>query len=115
MSFDLSLVKIPVHSVADAAVFYRDTLGFEEQFIVPEYGWAQYQAGSVAIALYQPGMGGGNVAPGTELCFQLSADEATFSRISSKLPDLEILKGDDDTVFMDVRDLDGNVFRLTRV
>lgn len=58
-SVQLSLVKIPVSSVETAVPYYRDVLGLEEQFSVPEYGWAQFLVGEFPIALYEPGPGGG--------------------------------------------------------
>ena len=55
--YQLALLKIPVTEITRSAAFYREALGFEQQFAAEEYGWAQFAAGDLAVALYKPGMG----------------------------------------------------------
>src|SRR5258708_21837332 len=56
-SYRLALIKIPVSDIQRSAAFYRQTLGFEQEFVAAEYGWAQFKAGELPLALYKPGMG----------------------------------------------------------
>src|SRR5438477_11958075 len=69
--YKLSLLKIPVSDVARGADFYRETLKFKQDFIVEKYGWAQFSAGDLRIALYKPGMGGGDGKIGGSTGFHL--------------------------------------------
>jgi len=43
--YQLSLLKIPVTNLMRCADFYRDALGFRQEFAAEEYGWAQLAAG----------------------------------------------------------------------
>lgn len=46
-NYQLSLLKIPVSQLQVRADFYRERLGFDEQFVVEEYGRAQYEVGGL--------------------------------------------------------------------
>ncbi len=118
--YQLSLLKIPVADVARAAAFYRERLKFKETFVAAEYGWAQMEAGALAIALYKPGMGGGDGHVGGSTGFQLALPAAAFDALAAELLPLGVLvenqihKGDDGTTFIQVRDPDGNVLNVGR-
>lgn len=110
--FQLALLKIPVSDVARALPFYRDALGFNEVFVVAEYGWAQLSAADLPLALYVPGLGGGDRAPGGEVDFHLAVPDlevwcvAAVARGASCPAGVE--RGDDGTAFCVLVDPDGN-------
>lgn len=114
--YQLALLKIPVSDVARALPFYRDALGFSEVFVVAEYGWAQLTAGDLPLALYVPGMGGGDRAPGGEVDFHLAVPDleawcaAAVGRGASCPAGVE--RGDDGSAFCVVVDPDGNRLRI---
>jgi catechol 2,3-dioxygenase-like lactoylglutathione lyase family enzyme len=120
MDYDLSLVKLPVRDVERAAAFYRDVLGMTPSFVAAEYGWAQFTAGSVPLALYVPGMGGGDGEPGGSAGFHLALGADAFEalaerlRVAGALVDGRVHRGADGTVFVDARDPDGNVIKVVR-
>ena len=117
-SFELSLLKIPVLDITVSAPFYRDGLGLEEQFVAAEYGWAQFQAGDLPIALYKPGIGGGNRTPGGSVDFHLSAPdlEGLQMRLQAFDPTLKIgiFKNDDGSETLEFSDPDGNEIEVSR-
>src|SRR5438309_2062075 len=76
--YQLRLLKIPVTDVRRSANFYRDALGFHEEFVVEQYGWAQLKAGEIPIALYQPGKGGGDGHIGGSTGFHLALPPQRF-------------------------------------
>ncbi len=118
--FELSLLKIPVSDPQRSAEFYRDTLGMRPGFVAEEYGWVQLQAGDLPLALYKPGMGGGEGQPGGGAGFHLSLAPQGFDSLADDLLERDVLvdaqvhRGDDGTTFMDVRDLDGNILKISR-
>ena len=118
IEFSISLLKIPVSDIARSATFYRDSLGFEEMFVVPEYGWAQLKSGNLQLALYKPGMGGGDRSLGGTVDFHLEvADlERYLAHLISKGTNAGtgIQKGDDGTQFVEVTDPDGNVLKIMK-
>jgi catechol 2,3-dioxygenase-like lactoylglutathione lyase family enzyme len=120
MQFELSLLKIPVSDIARSALFYRESLGFKEEFVAEEYGWAQLQAGDVPLALYRPGMGGGDGKIGGSLGFHLSLPSAAFDSLAPTLKDSGVLaenmihKGADGSVFIEVSDPDDNLLKIMR-
>jgi catechol 2,3-dioxygenase-like lactoylglutathione lyase family enzyme len=73
----VGLVKLPVSDLNRAVAYYRDVLGFEEEFTAPEYGWSSLSAGEVKLGLYVPGMGGGDQTPGGSAGFQLQVHDLT--------------------------------------
>ena len=121
MDYVLSLVKLPVRDVERAAAFYRDVLGMTQVFVAAEYGWAQFATGSVPLALYVPGMGGGDGEPGGSAGFHLALGGDAFETLAERVRAAEALvggqvhRGADGTVFIDARDPDGNVIKVVRL
>jgi len=119
-SYEIQLIKVPVSDIEASSRFYVENLGFEAQFVVAEYGWAQLSAGGVPFALYRPGMGGGDGAPGGGVDFHLSLPEEAFTARAQQLLEAghlvedEIHTADDGGTFMDVRDPDGNIIKISR-
>ncbi len=113
---EVCLIKIPVSSIATAQPFYRDVLGLTEEFAVAEYGWAQYKAGEMSIALYVPGMGGGTAAAGSSdhLHFSVSSFDAIAQRLADSGLDVEaaLHHGNDGSQFYEITDPDGNRFKI---
>jgi catechol 2,3-dioxygenase-like lactoylglutathione lyase family enzyme len=120
-AYKLSLLKIPVSQITRSAEFYREALGFEQQFLAEEYGWAQFQAGDVGITLYKPGMGGGDGKIGGSLDFHLSLLPEQFDPLAAdllkrgSLAENRIHRGDDGSTFIDVCDPDGNTLKIGRM
>ena len=120
-NYQLSLLKIPVSDIARSAAFYRDALGFAEQFVAEEYGWAQMQAGELPLGLYVPGMGGGDGPMGVGMGFHLSLLPDAFDALAAELlargalVEDRVHEGDDGTAFLMVRDPDGNTLNIGRV
>lgn len=112
----ISLVKVPVTDFARARAFYRDALGMEEECAVEAYGWASYRTGSVPLALYVTGQGGGDAVPGGELPFHLEvADaQALCARLQAQGVPLAcpLTRSDDGGAFFMPRDPDGNTFKI---
>lgn len=55
------LVKVPVRDFERGVSFYRDILGLEPQYVVPEYHWASFALGNLSLALYRSDSCGGDV------------------------------------------------------
>ncbi|MCA9915412.1 MAG: VOC family protein [Anaerolineae bacterium] len=112
----VQMVKIPVSDIDKAVPFYRDTLGLTEEFIVPEYGWAQFKAADVPLALYVPGMGGGNGKAGEADCLHLAITDADAFRVQLVAggiePDGCYHQGNDGSAYFEVQDPDGNTFKV---
>lgn len=120
-AYALSLLKIPVTDVARSVAFYRDAMGFTEGFVAEEYGWAQLSAGNLSLALFVPGMGGGDAKVGGSAWFHLALAASEFDVLAERIQEREALaedrvhRGNDGTVFIDVLDPDGNVVKVVRV
>jgi len=118
-AFQLTLLKIPVSDIAASARFYRDGIGFEQEFIVEEYGWAQFKAGDLSVALYKPGMGGGNRTPGGSVDFHLATSDLhqLQERLKRCDPNLKIgiFKNDDGSETLEFSDPDGNELKIGKV
>ena len=118
--YKLSLLKIPVSDITRGAAFYADALKWEPQFVADEYGWAQFDAGGLPVALYKPGMGGGDGKPGGSTGFHLAVSAAAFETLAADLlakgvlVDNRVQQGDDGTTFVQLRDPDGNVLNIGR-
>jgi catechol 2,3-dioxygenase-like lactoylglutathione lyase family enzyme len=118
--YELSLLKIPVSEITRSAAFYRDALGFEQQFAAEEYGWAQFQAGDLPLALYKPGLGGGDGKIGGSTGFHLSLPPQQFDALAAALlqrgclVEDKVHRGDDGTTFIEVRDPDANTLKIMR-
>ncbi|NDJ77060.1 MAG: VOC family protein [Chloroflexi bacterium] len=112
----LKMVKIPVSDVERAAPFYREVLGLREDFVVPEYGWAQFSAGDMPVALYVPGKGGGNGTAGAtdsvHFCITQPDDFRQQLRAAGLDPDAHLHQGNDGTTFFELQDPDGNTFKV---
>lgn len=117
LGLSLSLLKIPVSNIARSVTFYRDVLGFEEQFVVAEYGWAQFQINAVpsalSLALYVPSQGGGDRTMGGSVDFHFSTPnlEALFTQGK----EAESQTGADGTRFVEVTDPDGNLLKIVEM
>jgi catechol 2,3-dioxygenase-like lactoylglutathione lyase family enzyme len=118
--YKLGMLKVPVRDVEKSVQFYEKSLGFQLEFVAKEYGWAQMKTGEISIALYQPGMGGGNREFGGSVDFHLSLDGSEFDDVA-KLMKKEgnlagdmIHKGNDGTTFIEIRDPDGNEIKVFR-
>jgi predicted enzyme related to lactoylglutathione lyase len=118
--YQLSLLKIPVSDIAQGADFYRDVLKFKQEFVAEQYGWAQFSAGDLPLALYKPGMGGGNGKIGGSTGFHLALPAQQFDSLAADLikrgvlVDNRIQRGDDGTTYVQVRDPDGNILNVGR-
>jgi predicted enzyme related to lactoylglutathione lyase len=119
-AYKLGLLKIPVSDIARSAAFYRDALKLKEEFVAPQYGWAQFSAGELPLALYKPGMGGGDGQIGGSTGFHLSLPGEQFDGLAEDLikrgviVDGRIQRGDDGTIYVQVKDPDGNVLNIGR-
>lgn len=118
MSIDMivQMVKIPVADIERAALFYRDVLGLEEDFIVVAYGWAQFSAGNLPVALYVPGKGGGTGTPGQSDCLHLTTSDADAFRARLTAaeidPDSHFYTGADHISYFELQDPDGNTIKI---
>jgi len=119
-TYQLGLVKIPVSDIAISAQFYEKDLGFEQEFIAPEYGWAQFKTGEISLALYKPGMGGGERQLGGSVDFHLVLDGEEFDELSKTMLETKRLsedmvhKGADGSTFIEILDPDENVLKVFR-
>jgi len=115
--FSLAMVKIPVKDVAASAPFYRN-LGFQEQFVVAQYGWAQFDADGLPLALYVPGMGGGQRSTGGTVDFHIAVADLTAYDSALREKGVQTLEGvvrsDDGGAFLEVKDPDGNVLKFVQ-
>ena len=115
-TFQLSLVKIPVTDFARSCAWYREVLGLGEDFAVDEFGWAQYDVGSVPLCLYQVGMGGGDGLPGGDTGLHLTVEDAgelhaALQQRGAQLPGGLETSADGLTFFL-VSDPDGNSIKI---
>lgn len=112
----VALLKIPVTDIDRAVAFYAQALGLTATFVSSEYGWAQLDGASVAIALYLPGRGGGNRSPGGSVDFHLTHNrldevQATVRRVQ---PAAAIHDNDDGSRSLEFRDPDGDLIIMQR-
>ena len=119
-SYKIQMLKVPVSDVEASAQFYSEHMGFEVQFVVAEYGWAQLAAGQLSLALYKPGLGGGNGQIGGSLDFHLSLPEPAFESLAARSLEKGILvenmvhTGNDGTTFVDILDPDENIVKVMK-
>ncbi len=118
VDFTVKMVKIPVSDIDRAIVYYRDVLGLQEEFSVPQYGWSQFAVGNLPLCLYVPGMGGGRGVAGNCDSIHLSTTAlgSTYKELSARgaiMPD-GLHTGDDGTKFVDVHDPDGNIIKIAQ-
>jgi catechol 2,3-dioxygenase-like lactoylglutathione lyase family enzyme len=120
-AYQLALLKVPVTNLQRSVTFYRDELGFEPQFVVEEFGWAQLVAQELPLALYVPGQGGGSSRVGGSTGFHLLLSPTAFDSLATSLQRKGMLvtgqvqTGADDTRFIEVSDPDGNVIKIMRM
>jgi catechol 2,3-dioxygenase-like lactoylglutathione lyase family enzyme len=118
--YQLQLLKVPVTDVEASSQFYVSELGCELQFAAAEYGWAHMSAGDVTLALYVPGMGGGDGKIGGSLDFHLSLPGSQFDELAQRLlkdghlSENMIHTGNDGSTFVNVIDPDGNVIKIMK-
>lgn len=116
--YQIQILKVPVSDIDRAVQFYSDHLRLELQFAAAEYGWAQFSADDLSLALYKPDMGGGNGQIGGSVDFHLALPEEAFQTLADALlegghlVDDQIHKGNDGSTFMDVKDPDGNIIKV---
>ena len=114
----VSLVKVPVCNIEQAVAYYRDVLGFEEQFTVAEYGWSTLTAGEVSLGLYVPGLGGGSATLGGSAGFQMQV--ADLPALHALLAGRGALLGEglytsaDGMQCLEITDTDGNVLHVSQ-
>ena len=120
MSYQLSLLKIPVKSIINSISFYTDVLGFTLEFQAEQYGWAQLSSGELNLALYELNKGGGSRTIGGSIDFHLKLTDPDFTALSNKVIDTESLVdnrvhvGNDGSTFFEVVDIDGNVLKIMK-
>ncbi len=116
--FQIQMIKVPVSDIEASSKFYSETLGFELQFAAEEFGWAQLSAGEVSLALYKPGMGGGNGHISGSVDFHLMLANPSFEELANRLLEAGHLAedmihtGNDGSSFVDVLDPDGNIVKI---
>lgn len=119
-SYEVQILKVPVSDIEVSSQFYATNLGFEIQFAAAEYGWAQLSAAGLSLALYKPGMGGGDGQLGGSVDFHLSLPDTIFQSLAANLLEKghlvedRVHTGNDGSTFMDVRDPDGNVIKIMK-
>ena len=119
-NYQLRLLKIPVKNVDISSLFYSENLGLKIDFAAEEYGWAQLSSGDFSMALYVPGMGGGDGQIGGSVDFHLSLPGEEFDSLASKLLERGHLNegmihsGNDGSTFVDMLDPDGNVLKIKK-
>jgi hypothetical protein len=117
-NYTLGLLKIPVSDLSKSVSFYKDKLHFQEDFFAEEFGWAQFTAGKLEIALYTPGKGGGSSSFCRNLDFHLLLPKMEFSKLaddllkSGYLSENRVHNGNDGSVFIDVIDPDKNILKI---
>jgi predicted enzyme related to lactoylglutathione lyase len=118
--YHLGLLKIPVKDIEKSAQFYEKNLRFQLDFLAPEFGWAQMKAGEISLALYVPGMGGGDRQIGGSVDFHLNLAGEDFDEMAKnmeeagQLSDDMIHTGADGTTYIDILDLDENIIKVFR-
>lgn len=118
MTLQIQLIKIPVSDIEKAVPFYRDVLKLTVDFVVPDYGWAQFHLGTLSIALYVSGMGGGTATAGTmDSVHFVATDFETFcTHLAQHKLNVDELRhqGDDGSTYVELQDLDGNRFKVMK-
>jgi len=118
--YEIKMLKVPVSDIDVSSHFYSEHLGFEIQFVAAEYGWAQLTAAGVSLALYKPGMGGGNGQIGGSVGFHLSLPDAAFQSLATSLLEKGHLvedmihTGNDGSAFIDIFGPDRNIIKVMK-
>lgn len=119
--YRLGLLKVGVSDLDKSIDFYLDHLGFKLDFKVVKYGWAQLSSGEIELALYVPGLGGGDKTFGESTDFHLILKEDDFDPLAEALlrngylSENMIHKGNDGSTFIDVLDPDKNIIKVMRM
>jgi catechol 2,3-dioxygenase-like lactoylglutathione lyase family enzyme len=110
----VGLLTIPVTDIDRSVSFYEEALGLAAKFVAAEYGWAQLDGASVAMALYVPGKGGGDRPPGGSVDFHLTHDrlDELHRTVRRAQPDAAVHSNDDGTRSLEFRDPDGNAIKI---
>lgn len=114
MTLDIALLKIPVSDLKASVVFYEAALGLQVSMIVEEFGWAQLDGASIAIALYLPSKGGGDRKAGGTVDFHLSHDrlDVLHEEARKTVPDATLHENADGSRSLEFSDLDGNIIKV---
>ena len=119
-TYKLGLLKVPVSDIEISSKFYEMDLGFEIDFVAPEYKWAQMKTGEISVALYTPGKGGGERKIGGSVDFHLILEGKEFDELAQKMKAEQKLSGGmihqgaDGTTFIDILDPDENLIKVFR-
>ena len=111
---NVTLLKIPVTNLQQSVKFYESVLGLSASCVVDEYGWAQLDGATVAIALYVPGRGGGQRSPGGSVDFHLGHSQLDELKIhiSTIIETVAIHTNDDGSRSLELLDPDGNKLKI---
>ncbi|MEM9006099.1 MAG: VOC family protein [Cyanobacteria bacterium P01_F01_bin.86] len=111
---NVTLLKIPVTNLQQSVKFYESVLGLSASCIVEEYGWAQLDGATVAIALYVPGRGGGQRSPGGSVDFHLGHNQLDElkNRVSTVIETVAIHTNDDGSRSLEFLDPDNNKIKI---
>lgn len=114
MTLGVAILKIPVSDLATAVDFYERALGLQARVIAEEYGWAQLDGATVALALYVPGKGDGNRRAGGTVDFHLSSNrlDALLEQVRRVSPDAALHENADRSRSLEFTDRDGNVIKV---
>lgn len=115
-SVGISLVKVPVSDLVRSLRFYELLFGCKPEFASEAHGWAQFNLGTLTVALYAAGFGEDDRRPGGSLDFHLLVSEldSLRDRLGARgaCATGGLLYGANGSRSMDLTDPDGNVIRL---
>ncbi len=114
MILGVALLKVPVRDVVASVSYYEQVLGLQKKILAADYGWAQLDGATVALALYEPGKGGGDRAPGGDVDFHLHHNhlEELLERVRTLHPEAMIHRNDDGSASLEFADPDGNRIKI---
>ncbi len=114
MPFDVRLLKIPVRNLPTSIAFYEQVLGLPASFVAEPYGWAHFSLANFELALYVPGLGGGNRGPGGSVDFHLCHDDidALYEVARQRSEDAVLHANDDGSHSLEFPDPDGNLLKI---
>ncbi|MCY6382326.1 VOC family protein [Hoeflea prorocentri] len=110
----VALVKIPVSDVNRSVAFYEKALDLTVLFVAEEYGWAQFEASGMGLALYVPGKGGGERPIGGSVDFHLhhSDLDALLDGMPAEATDAGIHENADGSRSLEFSDPDANLIKI---
>ncbi|MDD9728235.1 VOC family protein [Roseovarius sp. SK2] len=114
MSLGVAILKIPVSDLKTSASFYEAALGLRATMVVEEFGWAQLDGVSVALALYLPGKGGGDRTLGGTVDFHLSHNHLDELHVQTRktVPNATVHENADGSRSLEFSDPDGNIIKV---